>query len=204
MKIEPQIRQERLALNGRIIRAMSLEILVAAYRYEVNEQRRIARIPDQHIEIVLELNEHVDCAELALQELKSRGLPMAVSLRAASAWHQSDADWAETQHQVEQWANSKQPAVPPQSPKDGPVPPGEFRINGKTFKVTPQYYRILSALWKAEDKKMRRDKLIEAAWAKKDVNTHTVDTAIKRVNKVLLTAKANIDIRKNGLYFLLE
>ena len=94
--------------------------------------------------------------------------------------------------------------VATQSPKDGPLPPSKFRINGKTFEVTRMQYNILSALWDAEGRKMRRDKLVGLVWVKKDVDTYTVDTAIKRVKKVLFTAKVGMDIHTKNQYFLLE
>ena len=149
-------------------------------------------------------------AQALLRTIEACGLPASES---HDAWRMlsiglPDASYADCERALKNWAKAAseavaRPAVATQPPQDGPLPPGKFRINGKTFHLTPQQYTILVALWKAEGRKMRRAKLIAAVW-KKDMDDYAVDKAVERLKKVLYDAKAGMDIHMSSGFFLLK
>ncbi len=189
---------------GEELKSLSLENLVHAYRVNVSVQRSLANFPDRSDEILMRQEHASAYARQALQELKHRGLPSAIGLRADGVFYQSDHDWAETQRQIDEWASAgPKPAVATQPPQDGPLPPKEFRINGKTFQVTAQQYAIITSLWEAEGRKTRRDILITNVW-KKPTEAETVKKAIDRLKEVLFKAKIGMDIHTETGYYILK
>ena len=90
---------------------MGLPELVDTYESQVCETRRLAGLAPLPDDLLSQQEHHAVYARKALEELRRHGLPESVYRRCCRTWQYSDADWADTQRQIESWASKPEPAA---------------------------------------------------------------------------------------------
>ncbi len=151
--------------------AMGLPELVDTYEGQVCETRRLAglaRLPD----VLLQQEHHAVYARKALEELRRHGLPERVYRRCCRAWQYSDADWADTQRQIESWA----------SEQEADAVPDERLLPGKASRhkaMVLEYYR-----WTTENSDWKEKELKEHFAKFFDCSVSTIEKDLAELRKL--------------------